>query len=147
MTQDRSTTPPRLETAQDIADVIETIRIERVGGLDAADLIALHQLALKGLSHASAPPAIRETTMSDKPLKHYRDALNTWNKQLNYTYDGLQLAALMAVLDELKALNRLFGCANVLKGFRALSKIAARDEKAFKRRVEHAVAKRVKRAT
>jgi hypothetical protein len=34
-----------------------------------------------------------------------------------------------------------------LKGFRALSKIAARDEKAFKRRVEHAVAKRVKRAT
>lgn len=78
--------------------------------------------------------------------KHYRDALQQWNGTLEYTYSGLQLAALMAIRDELKALNRVMQCPNVIKGFRALSKIASRDEKAFKRRVEHAVAKRVKRA-
>jgi hypothetical protein len=80
-------------------------------------------------------------------MKHYKNALQSWDGRLEYTYEQLQLAALMAIRDELQALNRVMQCSNVAKGFRALAKIAARDEKAFKRRVEHAVAKRLKRAT
>jgi hypothetical protein len=77
--------------------------------------------------------------------KHYRTALATWNGELAYTYDGLQLAALMAIRDELVKLNNIMQCQNVAKGFQALAKIAIRDEKAFKRRVDGAVAKRLKR--
>jgi hypothetical protein len=77
---------------------------------------------------------------------HYKQALSQWDGKLDFTYEKLTLAALMAIRDELRSLNNVMQCSNVSKGFRALAKIAARDEKAFKRRVEHAVAKRVKRS-
>jgi len=51
----------------------------------------------------------------------------------------------MDLRDELRTLNRIMQCANVAKGFRALAKIAARDEAAFKRRVKAAAKKRVAR--
>ena len=79
-------------------------------------------------------------------IKHYKRALDTWNGNLEYTYAHLPLAALMAIRDELVKLNNVMQCRNVSRGFTALAKIARRDEKAFKRRVEHAVAKRVKRS-
>lgn len=56
------------------------------------------------------------------------------------------LAVLMDIREELQRLNRVMLCSNVAQGFRALAKIASRDERAFKRRVENAVAKRVKRS-
>jgi hypothetical protein len=62
------------------------------------------------------------------------------------TWEHVNLQVLMDIRDELQALNQIMQCRNVAMGFRALAKIAQRDEKAFKRRVEHAVAKRVKRA-
>ena len=83
--------------------------------------------------------------MSEK--KHWSYALNGWNGEVENTYDHMKLAALMAILQELKRLNGVMQCSNVSKGFRALAKIAARDERAFKRRVEHAAAKRIKRST
>jgi hypothetical protein len=52
----------------------------------------------------------------------------------------------MDIREELQRLNRVMLCSNVAQGFRALAKIASRDERAFKRRVENAVAKRVKRS-
>lgn len=62
------------------------------------------------------------------------------------TWDNVPLQVLMDIREELQALNRVMQCSNVAVGFKALAKIALRDEKAFKRRVEHAVAKRIKRA-
>ena len=41
-------------TREELNGIIETVRVERVGGLDPDDLIALHALALKGLE-AHAP--------------------------------------------------------------------------------------------
>lgn len=40
--------------------------------------------------------------MSEVENKHRTAALSQWNGTLPYTYEGLQLAALMAILDELK---------------------------------------------
>jgi hypothetical protein len=62
------------------------------------------------------------------------------------TWDHVPLQVLMDIRDELQKLNRVMQCSNVASGFRALTKIARRDEKAFKRRVEDAAAKRVKRS-
>lgn len=62
------------------------------------------------------------------------------------TWDHVSLQVLMDIRDELLKLNRVMQCSNVTSGFRALAKIASRDERAFKRRVENAVAKRVKRS-
>jgi hypothetical protein len=69
----------------------------------------------------------------------------TWYPPNEWQY--VQLQVLMDIRDELLRLNNVMQCRNVARGFQALAKIARRDEKAFKRRVEHAVAKRVKRAT
>ena len=75
------------------------------------------------------------------------------NWQINRNDDGTyptteaQFAVLLDIRDELQKLNRVMQCSNVARGFRALSKIASRDEAAFKRRVENAVAKRLKRRT
>ena len=59
--------------------------------------------------------------------------------------DYVQQALLMDIRDELQALNRVMQCSNVARGFRALSSIARQNETAFKRRVENAVRKRLKR--
>lgn len=80
---------------------------------------------------------------------HWRAALTNWQTsggELPYTFEGLRLAALMEIRAELQKLNSVMQCRNVAKGFSALAKIARRDEQAFKRRVEHAVAKRLKRS-
>ena len=70
------------------------------------------------------------------------------NRNDNGTYpcSEAEFAVLMDIREELQRLNRVMQCDNVARGFRALSKIASRDERAFKRRVENAVAKRVKRS-
>jgi hypothetical protein len=51
----------------------------------------------------------------------------------------------MDIRDELQTLNSIMRCSNVSSGFRALGKMAQRDERAFKRRVESAVRKRLER--
>ena len=73
-----------------------------------------------------------------------RQAGKTWYPPNEWRYVKLQV--LMDIRDELQALNRVMQCGNVSRGFRALSKIASRDERAFKRRVADAVAKRLKRS-
>lgn len=72
--------------------------------------------------------------------------VKNWDGPVPWTYDGLRLAVLVEIRDELTALNRVMQCSNVARGFQALAKIARRDERAFKRRVDNAVAKRLKRA-
>lgn len=67
------------------------------------------------------------------------------NDDGTYPTPDAQLSVLMDIRDELQLLNRVMQCSNVARGFSALSKIAARDEQAFKRRVEAAARKRVKR--
>ena len=62
------------------------------------------------------------------------------------TWEQVTIAVLMDIRDELKALNMVMQCSNVSAGFRALAKIARRDEKAFARRVAAAVRKRKNRA-
>lgn len=76
------------------------------------------------------------------PMRRQKDLV--WAPPNEWSYVHLQL--LMDIRDELQALNRIMQCSNVSRGFQALAKIARTDEKVFKRRVEHAVAKRVKRA-
>ena len=71
---------------------------------------------------------------------------SNWNLDTPPGLTGAGVAVLMDIRDELKALNRVMQCSNVATGFRALAKIAERDELAFKRRVAYATAKRVKRA-
>jgi hypothetical protein len=77
--------------------------------------------------------------------KHYSRALDDWNGYLENTYEHLRLAALMSILDELKKLNNVMQCRNVAKGFRALVDIAKQNDTSFKRRVENATRKRLKR--
>lgn len=69
-----------------------------------------------------------------------------WAASAPNEWQYAQLSVLQDIRHELHRLNSVMQCSNVAKGFRALAKIAARDERAFKRRVEHAVAKRLKRA-
>ena len=57
-----------------------------------------------------------------------------------------RLAVLMDIRFELQELNRVMRCRNVAVGFKALAKIARRDEKAFERRVAAAARKRANRA-
>lgn len=59
--------------------------------------------------------------------------------------EAVKRAVLLDIREELRLLNRVMQCSNVAHGFRALAKIAARDERAFKRRVASAVRKRLKR--
>lgn len=68
-----------------------------------------------------------------------------WTPPNEWQYVNLQV--LMDIRDELKRLNNVMQCSNIARGFQALAKIARRNEKLFKRRVEHAVAKRLKRKT
>ena len=68
------------------------------------------------------------------------------NDDGTFQHDQARLAVLMDIRRELQRLNNVMQCRNVSHGFKALAKIASRDERAFKRRVEHAVAKRLKRA-
>lgn len=72
--------------------------------------------------------------------------LKNWNGKVPNTYEGLRVAVLVEIREELRKLNTVMQCSNVSAGFRALAKMAARDERAFKRRVDNAVAKRIKRA-
>ena len=78
-------------------------------------------------------------------LKHHEEALRAWDGQVAFTYDGLQLAVLWSIRNELKKLNFILGCPNVAAGFRALQRIAKQDEAAFKRRVAKATEKRIQR--
>ena len=74
-----------------------------------------------------------------------------WNLPLDsgnpnrHTWDSIHTALLMDLRDELQRLNSLMHCSHVVRGFLALSKIASRDESAFKRRVAAAARKRVAR--
>lgn len=69
-----------------------------------------------------------------------------WDGEVPWTWDGVRLSVLIDIRHELRKLNSVMQCRNVALGFRALAGIARRDEKAFKRRVEAAVQKRLKRA-
>lgn len=75
-----------------------------------------------------------------------RNKNRDWASEAPNQWQYAKLTILQDIRDELQALNRVMQCSNVARGFQALSKMARRDETAFKRRVEHAVAKRVKRA-
>jgi hypothetical protein len=77
--------------------------------------------------------------------KHWRNVLDIWNGTVEYTYPGLKLAALMSIREELQKLNGVMQCRNVARGFAALGRMATRDERTFKRRVEAAVKKRLQR--
>ena len=59
--------------------------------------------------------------------------------------EAIAVNVLMDLRDEMKRLNRLLHCHNIVRGFQALSKIAARDERTFKRRVATVARKRVAR--
>jgi hypothetical protein len=61
------------------------------------------------------------------------------------SWEQAQLAVLMDIRDELQALNRVMQCSNVSRGFRALSGIAAQHDALFRKRVEAAVRKPLKR--
>jgi hypothetical protein len=52
----------------------------------------------------------------------------------------------MDIREELRRLNGIMQCPNVQTGFRSLARIARQHDAAFKRRVENAVRKRVKRS-
>ena len=69
-----------------------------------------------------------------------------WAAEAPNTWKHVHLAVLQDIRRELQTLNNIMRCQNVSKGFSALARIARRDQKAFKRRVDHAVAKRIKRA-
>jgi len=62
-------------------------------------------------------------------LKSRREALDLWNGSVEYTYDGLQLAALMAIRDELKRLNDVFACSNTIAIPNLLRRIARNTAK------------------
>lgn len=68
-----------------------------------------------------------------------------WASDAPDEWQYVHLNILQDIRDELQALNRLLRCHNVRVGFSALEKIARRDNNLFKRRVEQATAKRIKR--
>jgi hypothetical protein len=78
--------------------------------------------------------------------KDWRTALSDWDGGVSWTYEHLPLAVQMAILQELKTLNRIMRCPNVQAGFRALQKISKANDAAFKRRVKAAVSKLEKRS-
>jgi len=63
-----------------------------------------------------------------------------WNSgETNITMDGAQLAVLMDIRDELKAINRILHCSNTLAAFYALPnvlKVARRIDKRLASRVK-----------
>ena len=71
--------------------------------------------------------------------------VKNWDGEVPWTYEGIKVAVLVEIREELRMLNRLLACRNVSRGFQALAKIAARDDKHFKRRVDNAFSKRIKR--
>ena len=75
-----------------------------------------------------------------------RNKNRDWTDIAPNHWDRVPIAILQDIRDELQVLNRIMQCSNVSHGFRALAKIASRDERAFKRRVAGAVAKRLKRS-
>jgi len=70
--------------------------------------------------------------------------VKNWDGAVPWTYEGVRLAVLVEIRDELKALNSLMRCRNVAAGFRALARIARLNEQTFRRRVDRAVRKRLK---
>lgn len=56
-------------------------------------------------------------------FKHRRQAIADWNGKVPFTWDGLQIALLAAILDELKSLNGLLNCPNFLRIPRELAAI------------------------
>lgn len=77
-------------------------------------------------------------------MSHNRHKDRDWSDAPN-TMEYGSIRVLMDIRDELKKLNSIMCCPNVAKGFRALAKIATRDEKTFQRRVKYATDKRLKR--
>ena len=75
-----------------------------------------------------------------------RQKNRNWAVDAPDNWQNVPIVILQDIRDELQALNRVMQCSNVSRGFQALSKIASRDERAFKRRVAGAVAKRLKRS-
>lgn len=76
---------------------------------------------------------------------HFKDALSRYSKEVPFTWDGLQLAVLLQIAEELQTLNSIMRCQNVQIGFRALTKIAELNEKQLQKRVDDAARKRVGR--
>ena len=62
-------------------------------------------------------------------MLHWSIALDKWDKKTNFTWDSLQLAALMAILQELKKLNATMQCPNTQRIPRYLARIAANTSK------------------
>lgn len=81
--------------------------------------------------------------MADSKLGRHKN--RDWAWEAPNEWQHVNLCILQDIRDELQALNRVMQCSNVARGFQALSKMASRDEKAFKRRVDAAVKKRLAR--
>lgn len=47
-------------------------------------------------------------------LMHYDNALGAWNRRVPYTWDGLQLAVLLSIREELRSIRILLNCRNFL---------------------------------
>jgi hypothetical protein len=70
------------------------------------------------------------------------------NDDNTYPANSVDRAIMLDIREELKKLNAVMQCPNVAAGFRAMQKlneIARRDEKNFKRRVQRAVNRKLKR--
>ena len=73
-------------------------------------------------------------------------AWKVWqNDDGTYGAEGVNRAILLDIRAELKRLNAIFSCPKVQHGFGALRQIAKLDELAFKRRVQNAGRKRMRR--
>lgn len=48
-------------------------------------------------------------------LKHWRDLLAGWNHQAHFTFDGVKIALLVGILEELRTLSRVIGCKNTIR--------------------------------
>ena len=74
-----------------------------------------------------------------------RQKNRNWAEEAPREWQYVNLTILEDIRDELQRLNRLLHCSNVVKGFRALSRIAMQSDDVFKRRVDGAVRKRLAR--
>ena len=95
-------------------------------------------------SRSRVPRADGVEAMNDTRQKNCNWEIRP-NPDNNYSIEAAQLAVLMDIRAELQALSRVMQCQNVWRGFKALAKIASRDERTFKRRVYNAVRKRIAR--
>lgn len=66
-------------------------------------------------------------------LKHYQKALEDWNFNIPYTYEGLRLAMLVKISNQLDAMLGLLRCPNVYQAVRAIPKIRRHLEMRFPR--------------